>query len=616
MDQPRDKISKLKTNFQNNRVIVLILLFFAVNALLWLTLIPFNRAPDEYLHYQVAEFIANNKRLPILGTDLKAFFLINKVPIISYASVPNLSYPISAFFITLGSLFVDKANLFYFARVSSLISGLGVIWLGFRISVKMFPNDRLLQAFVPAILAMLPQLTFVSAYTNMDAFASLTSALVLYLLFKQKGSEWDFKSCLILGLSLGLLMLSKINAYILLPIALAWFALTQEKFKNALKKAVLIVGTALILISPWFTWNYIKYGDILGLSIQKQLMKEASPAYKLIAYDLKTLLFETKWLQTTFKSFWGLFDWMYLTLPNFFYATVALLSAAAIFGFGIHFFKLAPVTLKKQRLAYFTLIIIPLTALILSLIFSLKSDYQPQGRYLFTAIIPIFVIFAIGINRLIPSKLKRICLASIIALVFFINNYSLLNIIVPYYYVNLDLRPTIYLKNQPRYTTIKRNHTFTQIIRPGFINLNKVSFEVEPKKKQKIRIEVKDKNKLLAKTQVKSNSKRIEAYFKPIQTVNKLGVNLIPVSNTVRLVMASKRYPQGEAYLDNKVLNLDSQFSLSYASSRKLQSLKTIYGFAPFYRNFRLWLLVISSLLSIILIAMLATYKIPEGNRA
>ena len=99
---------------------ILVLLFGFY--LLWAVTQPFNSAPDEYMRYQIPEFIYQHGTLPNGGDPS----IRNPIWGISYAFTPILSYIISAGFMKMTSLFTtDPFALLMSARMVSILCCVG-----------------------------------------------------------------------------------------------------------------------------------------------------------------------------------------------------------------------------------------------------------------------------------------------------------------------------------------------------------------------------------------------------------------------------------------------------------------------------------------------------------
>ena len=78
-----------------------VMLFSGLNALLWMTVIPFHQAPDEGEHFNVVRFEASHGRIPVVGVDDAGVTVAvasdgYRTPYMTYSAQPGLSYLFSA----------------------------------------------------------------------------------------------------------------------------------------------------------------------------------------------------------------------------------------------------------------------------------------------------------------------------------------------------------------------------------------------------------------------------------------------------------------------------------------------------------------------------------------
>ncbi len=146
---------------------------------------------------------------------------------------------------------------------------------------------------------------------------------------------------------------------------------------------------------------------------------------------------------TQYRSFWGSFGWLSIDLPAPVYLLIAilllltlsdlLLRAIILRSHGISWRGLlAVVSIFALTVAIFTSFI---KQMALTAYGGLPSD--PQGRYLFVLAIPITWLIIAGLstlNRRLPPRAQVLCRYVAIGGLVFFAAYSLLALIVPYYY--------------------------------------------------------------------------------------------------------------------------------------------------------------------------------------
>jgi hypothetical protein len=113
-----------------------------------------------------------------------------------------------------------------------------------------------------------------------------------------------------------------------------------------------------------------------------------------------------EFILTTFRSFWAQFGWMGLLVDQRIYLILALLCAVVWLGlvlFATNFTNLSP----EKRMALGLLALSAFFTLLSYLWYNL-TFVQHQGRYLFPALIPIGLAFALGLREILARGNAKI----------------------------------------------------------------------------------------------------------------------------------------------------------------------------------------------------------------
>ena len=208
------------------------------------------------------------------------------------------------------------------------------------------------------------------------------------------------------SIALGLLASAKYNYFILFP-ATAILIILSKRFwwkKIIIFSAAALSGIA-VLSGWWYARNYLLYGDIFGFSTVKKTFETLAPNQNTLAdlgYNSFTALFGTNWSEWSLKSFFAVFGWTSIDIPIFFYGAIFLFIALSFFGW---LFRCAEIkniskeSLSKKSPLYIAVIFTIISSIWLSLWTSVYNDFQPQGRYLFPALIPIMIGLINGIQH-------------------------------------------------------------------------------------------------------------------------------------------------------------------------------------------------------------------------
>lgn len=397
--------------------VMLLLLFLTV-----LIVIPFNGGPDEAMRYQISQYIYNYMELPRGDTPE----ILNPVWGISYAFTPINSYIISAFVMKIVSFFgVGAENLFYAARIVSVLFSMGTAIFCFKIGQKLFKGIYLWLFMILATL--LPEFIFISGYVNCDAIAIFSVAWIIYALLCGKESKWSTKNCLFLGASLGCCALSYYNAYGMILFAAAYCVvdvMLDKTIENKLQFLLVKIGwtalAAIIVAGWWFVRNAILYdGDFLGLTASKECAElNAADAYKpsnrttpaKLGYSIKYVLYDMKWIETSMRSFVAAFGSMQYfveeSLCNWYYYIIGFGIVAKAIEYVHNLIdkikaKRAEMVYNKEEhidngFFWICMFATCVTTIGISLYYSCFNDYQPQGRYCIPMLVPMALLVTSG----------------------------------------------------------------------------------------------------------------------------------------------------------------------------------------------------------------------------
>jgi hypothetical protein len=380
----------------------------------WSLLIPLNGAPDELSHLFLVEYLLHFGSIPKPLVDpvvpfvgpLTGIELQNTV--FWYSGLPFLhSLCAAAIAKFVSPAFLSGAGYFGARLFDWVLGGIFVFAL-----IRVLSRSGLQASAVRLIallIAAIPQVTFIFAYFNHDAFgvAAVTLALHAFLrVVKQRGSV--LADAIYLGASCGLILLSKPYIYpalvfFTLMLALMW----GTDFAFPLKAiAARAVATAILVSAPMLVWTYLQFGEVLGVKMKQygRLSSAQMDVCYVFCHDALAH-WDSIWsfVKFNFWSFFGLLGWMNLYLPPRLYS-IWFLPLAVSFG------VLSVVYVAKRMKAFWwrddqaalfdagfvTLTILMLlgTAL-MCLANSQIYEPQPQGRYLFV-VLP-FVAYCIAL---------------------------------------------------------------------------------------------------------------------------------------------------------------------------------------------------------------------------
>lgn len=395
--------------------------------------ISMGNAPDEEMRYQVPYFIFEKGYLPF-GNEIE---IRNGIWGFSYAYTPYLPSIIAVGFMRIFSLFTMSQDILFFSsRLVSVIS-VAITWLMCcKIGERIFRNQITI-LLLAVLVCFLPQFIFLGSYLNNDAFAVMVSGFIIYLWIKGDQENWKYSDCVLLGISLGLCALTYFNAYGFILCSIIFCLTSVIKKKMSMKEIMIRVGivffSAFIVAGWFFIRNMILHnGDFLGMKTmyadgEMYALDIYKPTQRSTPKNLnygfsKTFLESTfsslNWFTSSWFSFIGCFGYMVYSLPLIEYILYTVL---IVLGFISGFIILCVTPNNKMnrisRNLFINLCLSIFIPVILSMYYSWATDYQPQGRYIISCLIPLMIIVTYGYDKLFNRLIRKWNLNWIILLI-------------------------------------------------------------------------------------------------------------------------------------------------------------------------------------------------------
>jgi 4-amino-4-deoxy-L-arabinose transferase-like glycosyltransferase len=291
-------------------------------------------------------------------------------------------------------------------RALSVLLGAGIVTLAYLIGHSIFPGRPDISLGGMAFVAFVPMHVAILSSVNNDSLASLCFAALLLALvrrFKSHPGQPTPKHDMLLGILLGLALVTKTTIYIAIPLVACVLIFERARWKQKLLRPVATAfGLALLIALPWYIRNITIYGnfDILGLARHDEVVTGQLRTTGLVS-DIGLTRYFSNLILTTFQSFWGQFGWMAVPMDTRTYRLLLVLVLVALFGFVAFIIR----RWRGNGVAVLTAhqwYVIALLALSMLFTFTAYAWYnfsfvQFQGRYLFTAVIPLGVFFAVGL---------------------------------------------------------------------------------------------------------------------------------------------------------------------------------------------------------------------------
>ncbi len=440
-----------------NVALVLLLLAYLATATLYNLSVPIGEAPDEADHIQYVEVVRQTGQLPTIPKNSPRY---------SYeAEQPPLYYLIETIWIRvlwpddnllpdlkLNPLFSANENFSFehnpvpnvflhdypFARdlpahlmrlLSSLFGLLTLlfIWWAARIA---WPESSGASLSAVGFVAFLPGFTFTSATVTNDSLAAALGAVIVFGCVYQLRRGLTGQSILLLGIAAGLGILCKRSLLAMVPLLVIVPLLVSAP---ARRRLISMVGALVIavVIGAWpLVSNMLTYGDPFAtdvtLAVKAALTSplEGRPGYWLSpGYHIEL-----------YNSLWGAFGIRSIDLPNFLYALyyVILLMAAV----GLIRRRKDVAGMQRKVLLVLLVAFLLINA---GVAYQNTQFWAVQGRLLLPGLAALALFIGYGLSLVARDLVKsaavqRILLLLFLALLFTINMYALIHLILYVYY--------------------------------------------------------------------------------------------------------------------------------------------------------------------------------------
>ena len=331
----------------------------------------------------------------------------------------------------------------YAMRLASVLMGALVVLLAFETAQLVSPGQSALAVAAAGLVLFLPQHAFITAAVSDGNLAELAASGCIFLLAAmwRQGVGWpQVAACLLCAVAA---IASKATAYFLVgllliagpALAFRWQPAGRAgrawSWRRIATGGLVVAGVGAVLI-PVIAFapplQYIR--RMLGTNLQH--LTDFVPY--MLALNAGGRFSNALW--QTFNSFWATFGWMTFWFPTPIYVLLLGAVVLALAGLVWHVRRL-PAAAEPQKSL---LVLLSLAAalepavLVTWFVTSPNGVNYFQGRYLFTAIVPIVVLLAAGGLALVPDRWRpRAALLSMVLMVLF-DAAAMFTLAWPYFY--------------------------------------------------------------------------------------------------------------------------------------------------------------------------------------
>ncbi|MBX3052260.1 MAG: glycosyltransferase family 39 protein [Caldilineaceae bacterium] len=410
-------------------VLLLLLVAYLALAVTYSVVIPAWESPDEVGHIAYIRHLRATGSLPRQGVDgvpnaqhpplYYALAALVTLPVdtndTTGARMPNPNFiwaglggsePNAALHHSAETFpYGGQALFLHLVRLMSALMGLATIGLVAGIGWIVFPEQPDIGLLAAAFVAFTPQFLFITGSANNDNLLILTTTATCFLVLRGLARPEDMRGWLWVGVLLALALLTKSSAFVIClaaGVAIGFLAWQKRSWRFFLQAGVAVALPVVVGTGWWFWRNQMLYGDPLGWAVFREIDAANFRTTPFTANDFR------HFLTTQMNSFWGLFGWMNVWAPAWFYTLVRVFSAMAFGGFLLFLArKFKSLTPRQQIAVWFLLALVVSQEIYLIFAVQRFNESWYQGRYLFPAIGPLFLLASIGFHQLLPRQSPR-----------------------------------------------------------------------------------------------------------------------------------------------------------------------------------------------------------------
>lgn len=419
------------------RLLLVILIVYVLLVAWYGSLTPPFEGPDEPQHFAYIEWLAEGKGFPPQGdaaweTDIEQeagqpplYYLLASLParIIGVTNPPAV-YRENPYFPGVfprlhwksefpPTFYRDNDNnaihyptdarplrggwlALYAARMVSLAFGLLMLVSVYGLGRQVAPESPGIALLATALVAVTPQVVFISSVASNDIPAAALSSLTLWQLavVVRQGASWP--RALVVGLAFGLAIMAKVSTIALaLPIgaALLWLWLSgRRSLGHTIRTGLVMVLGTFLVAGWWFGRSLVLYGSPLGMETHDQTpwaIGNGPEGY--------LAPFTARW-EDVFRSFWISLGWGLIRPATWVYQLLTIIFLVGLGGLGLGVFRWW--TKGDRRVTTTAMLMIILLVTVVSVAVGLeiwmRRVVASYGRLMFPAAAAVAILLIIG----------------------------------------------------------------------------------------------------------------------------------------------------------------------------------------------------------------------------
>lgn len=331
------------------------------------------------------------------------------------------------FYALTSSSLLDKL---FALRVWMVIWSLLAVWIVFKMTSEIIPENSLLPFLVTGLFIAIPERTAATGRLSNDLLVELVALIFLWACSRAILTGISWKNALVLGLSAGVGLITKISfagMFFLLPVVF----LLNLRDKKIILKGLLTAFLAALVSLPFFAYNYFLYGDPTGFKGFADLYNRYAPLWT-PAFTPEVI---RRAIWNLFCHFWVI--WWHGETPiatpwlNIYWAALLTITLFALAGL------VKEVKNSRHNAPHRSWLLVSFLGIILvAAVLVMRSFFEGyfpvvQGRFMNTVYFPFLLLLALGLCQF---KGAKYILAGLIASLLMIDVLVLFANFMPFFY--------------------------------------------------------------------------------------------------------------------------------------------------------------------------------------
>lgn len=385
--------------------------------------LPIGAGPDSSANYDAVKFYYQHKRLAVFPEDQ------DKVTYSPYGTTrlvrPPFSFILSALLVHASPFKVESYAVAF--RAGSVLLCALTVALTF-LGLRCYFENNWYASLGSVLIGLLPQFAFIASHVNDDSGGIFSATLLIgaFIYIHRRGVS--ILSVSFMGASIGLILLSKFSAWLLLPSAII-FALSFIRIEreDSVKYAATILAIIIIAGGWWVLYNTYHYGidDPTALKINQEIAKEHRTlppsmgqgfASKGVGFYQLIINNHRNFIGASFEATIGHLDWLRLRVGPLQYGLYLIVVIIATFYFFMRLIifstHLATRTLEKfdnREFAFEAILFFAILFQIFMFIWrNVYQDIQIQGKYILPVFLAVLILFLSAIRWLVQEIVRQL----------------------------------------------------------------------------------------------------------------------------------------------------------------------------------------------------------------